>query len=221
MGTQIIVVGVIIALLVVGGRYAIRLEKQRLAELAEVAKAMQFTFYEEAPPSVAVQVGGFPLCNLGRSRRWRNVMTGKTADRDAVVGEYEYVIGSGKGRHDYRQTVAIFPGGASGLPDFTLAPENFFHKIGQVFGYQDIDFETSEEFSKHYLLRGQDEAAIRRAFNSAVLAWFGQNGGWSVQTSGGSVAVFRSERKCKPAEVPVFLADALRIQDAFSRAPAA
>ena len=147
-------------------------------------------------------------------------MTGKTADRDAVIAEYEYVTGSGKSRHVWRQTVAVFPGGGRGLPEFTLAPENFFHRIGQVFGYQDIDFEASEDFSKHYLLRGADEGAIRRAFNADVIAWFAQNAGWSAQTSGGCVAIFRTDRWCKPEEVPSFLADALRIQDAFTRAQA-
>jgi len=40
------------------------------------------------------------------------------------------------------------------LPFFELKPENTFHKIGQVFGYQDIDFEAFPNFSKGYLLRG-------------------------------------------------------------------
>lgn len=221
MGIQVIVVGAVIALVVWGIRYGIKAQKQRLAELRQVAQAMGFTFEEEGSSRIADLTGGFPLCGIGRSRRWRNTMTGKTADREAIIGEYSYVTGSGKSQHHSQQTVAVFPAGARGLPEFTLAPENFFHRIGQVFGYQDIDFDSSEEFSKHYLLRGADEAAIRRAFNIDVIAWFAQNGGWSVQTAGGHLAIFHTERTCKPAEVPTFLADALRIQDAFSRAPSA
>jgi hypothetical protein len=218
MGIQVVVFGAVIALFVWGIRYAIKAEKQRIAELGQVALAMKFSFAEQGSASLTDLTGAFPLCGIGRARQWQYTLTGKTADRDAVIGEYSYVTGSGKSQHRSRQTVAVFPGGARGLPDLVLAPENFFHRIGQIFGYQDIDLDSSEEFSKRYLLRGKDEAAIRRAFNIDVIAWFAQNDSWSVQAAGGHLAIFRTERVCKPAEVPTFLADALRIQDAFTRA---
>ena len=217
MGFPLLIVVAIVALVVGGVWYSNKLQKQRTAELAQVAQAMKFSFFEAGTPEIEARMSAFPLCNVGRSRRWRNVMAGKTADRDAVLGEYEYVTGGGKNRHTWHQTVAVFPSGVGGLPDFTLAPENFFHRIGQVFGYQDIDFEASEEFSKHYLLRGPDETAIRRAFNADAISFFARSPGWSVQVCNGNIAVFRSDKRSKPAEVPAFLADALRIQDAFAR----
>lgn len=63
-----------------------------------------------------------------------------------------------------------------------------------------------------------EQVAIRRAFNAEAIALFSQNAGWSVQASNGSVAVFLTDRRCKPQELPAFLADALRIQDSFTRA---
>ena len=91
-------------------------------------------------------------------------MRGELGGRPATLAEYSYVISSGKSNHTVRQTVVAFTEGNTGLPDFDLSPENIFHKIGGAFGYQDIDFERFEEFSKRYLLRGKDEEAIRKTF---------------------------------------------------------
>lgn len=80
-----------------------------------------------------------------------------------------------------------------------------------MFGYQDIDFDSHQEFSTQYLLRGKDEDAIRRLFNSEVLGLLGAQPGWSVQATGGQLLVYRSHKTSQPAEIPSFAAEALRI----------
>ena len=147
-------------------------------------------------------------------------MDGETAGHRVQLMDWRFVTGSGKSRTEHHQTVVLFPTSANGLPDFTLAPENFFHRIGQVFGYQDIDFDEDEAFSRAYLLRGEDEAAIRSALNPVVRSFLTGAPGWTVQTKQGAAALFRSNQRCKPPELPAFLAEALRILSALSpRAP--
>ncbi|MBI1722463.1 MAG: hypothetical protein HYR48_00980 [Gemmatimonadetes bacterium] len=220
----VVVVGIIAlaGILWLANRLDNRLQQQRIAELEQVARVMQFSFAREEPQHLWEAVSGIPFCKAGLSREWRNVMTGKVADRDAVLGEFSYKTGTTieDAPDSYEQTVAVFPNGASGLPDFTLAPPDPFYTI-KATGHAQIDLEASEEFPKYYLLCGEDEVAIRRAFNADAMAFFPRNAGWSVQTSGGSIAVFRHGKRCKPKELPAFLADALRIQDSFSRASTA
>ena len=86
-----------------------------------------------------------------------------------------------------------------------------------MFGYQDIDFEASEEFSRHYLMRGPDERAIRAAFGAEAIGFFAQNPGWSVESFGGSLAVYRTARRCKPEEIQPFLAEAASVLRALVR----
>ena len=102
-----------------------------------------------------------------------------------------------------------------GLADFVLAPENVFHRIGGLFGYQDIDFEESPEFSSRYLLRGADETAIRGAFGSDRLAFFGGEAGWTVESRGGHIGVYRSGKRCKPDDLHDFLMRAERVWQAL------
>jgi hypothetical protein len=161
-------------------------------------------------------VGTLPLFTRGHSQRAQCVMTGEIAGMPVVLTDFQYVTGSGKNRRAHTQTVAVFTEAGRGLPDFELRPEHVFHKIGQVFGYQDIDFEGQEEFSKRYLLRGSDEAGVRAAFGTQALAFLTGQPGWSVQTREGRLAVFREGKRAKPPTMPAFLAEALRVAGAIS-----
>jgi hypothetical protein len=206
----VVIVGVVA---LVGGLIyvGLQMEKKRTEAMQLVCQAMGFAFEETGDLDRLRGFGDLPLFDRGHSKRARNVMTGRTADREVLLFDYRYTTGSGKNSHTWSQTVALYPNGASGLPDLDLTPENVFHKIGQVFGYQDIDFDQSPDFSNHYLLRGNDEAAIRSAFPSDALAFFGQQHGWHVEVRGGHVAVYRSGKLCKPPEAPAYLADTLRV----------
>jgi hypothetical protein len=191
-----------------------RARKARTEAMRVVATTMGFHFAERVSPEA---LGAFPLMEHGRGREGRNVLTGQLAGRSATICDYRYVVQSGKSSHAVIQTVAIFTDAQGGLPDFELRPENIFHKLGAVFGYQDIDFETNEEFSAQYLLRGQDEAAIRRAFNSSLLMLLSSEPGWCLQATAGRLMVFRSAKVADAAQVPSFAADALRLAGVFGK----
>lgn len=208
-------------LLVVGGialtggliYAAWRAEKRRVEALRVAAQMMGFTFEEQAD---ITGVGDFPLFNHGRSSRLRNASRGELGGRAALIAEFSYVVSSGKSSHTVRQSVVVFMNQDTSLPDFELSPENVLHRLGQVFGYQDIDFESHETFSKKYLLRGADEEAIRRVFSSEALGFFESQPGWSAQSRGGRLMVFRAAKTADPAQLPVFAADTLRIAGALS-----
>jgi hypothetical protein len=190
-----------------------RWEQKRAEAMAQVAAAMGFRMDDGA----AIASHALPLFDRGHSKSARNGMTGTTADHPVTIIDYRYVIGHGKHRQIHDQTVVIFTELGRGMPDFELAPENFFHKVGQAFGYQDIDFDGSDEFSKQYLLRGPEETSIRSCFSPTVLAFLAGEPGWSAQARGGQLAVFRARSRCKPEEIPSLLADSLRIASGFTR----
>jgi hypothetical protein len=197
-------------LLLVGGVLVVslRLEKQRIAALTAASQAMGFTFEPDGDLEVMKGFGDLPLYGHGHSKQVRNVMTGRAGERDVKLFDYRYTTGGGKSSHTWNQTVALFPQGGGGLPDLILAPENILHKIGKVFGYGDIDFDSSPDFSSHYLLRGPNEMAIRSAFGADALVYFGQQRGWHVEVAGGNVGIYRSGQRCKPEELLAFLEQA-------------
>ena len=198
--------------------FAVAYEKKRRAALAQAALMLGFSYLDKVPDAILAGLGNFPLFRQGHSKSGRSLMEGKSGDAPVVLLEYQYTVGGGKNSHTYRQSVAIYRGAATGLPEFTLAPEHVWHRVGALFGYQDIDFETSPEFSKHYLLRGADESAIRAAFGAEALGFFAQSPGWSVESFGGSLAVYRSAKRCKPEEIQPFLAETANVRRALVKA---
>lgn len=190
--------------------------KKRNAAFQLVAQTMGFSYAEICDLDELLGLcGDLPVFGRGHGKKARRMMRGQLAGRDAAIFDYTYTTGSGKSAHTHHQTVLLFPEGGAGLPDFTLAPEHFLHRIGEAFGYQDIDFESHPDFSKKYLLRGADEEAIRRAFTSDVLSLLGDTKGWHLQSQGGKLAVFRDLKYVNPAEVPSYAADALRLTGAL------
>lgn len=212
----VILMGVVAALVGVGVYVSFLRDKKRNAAMKAVAQTMGFA-YEEETNRESLEASGFdlPLFKVGHSRNSRRMLRGRLADRDAAIFDYRYTTGSGKSAHTHSQTVVMFTDGAKGLPEFQLSPEGVLHGLAEVFGAQDIDFEQSEEFSKRYLLKGPDEAAIRRAFTIDVLAWFSAAPGWRVQSGGGRLLAFHGEKLVEPSEVPAFAAEALRIVGLF------
>jgi hypothetical protein len=73
-----------------------------------------------------------------------------------------------------------------------------FDRIGQVFGYQDIDLPMHPEFSSRFILRGVDEPAIRDAFTPAVARFFEANPGISVEAKLDRFIVYRPGKRLKP-----------------------
>jgi hypothetical protein len=191
-------------------------ERKRNAAMQTVAQTMGFAYEEECDPTTLGSLtGALPVFFRGHSRKARRMMRGKLSGRTAALFDYTYTTGGGKSAHTHRQTVLLLPDGGRGLPDFSLSPENFLHRIAEAFGYQDIDFPDFPDFSKHYLLRGPDEEAIRRVFNSQTLSLLGGTTGWHVEARDGRLAVFREGRYTDAAEIPSYASDAVRVAGSF------
>ncbi len=209
LGVAILVVALILI--------ARRAEQTRTEALQQAGLAIGLNFEGQGDLEQITALGDLPLYRHGHSRHVKNLMTGRTGNEQVWVFDYQYTTGGGKESHTWRQTVAIYSGAARGLPDFVLAPENVFHKIGQLLGYQDIDFDSSPAFSSRYLLRGPDEPAIRAAFALDTRAFFEQEQGWTVEVQGGNVGIYRSGKLIQPEELGTFLQRTRTVLAAITR----
>ena len=182
------------------------LSEKRRAALAQAAAKLGFTF---SPGTVASGPGDqfreFQLFNRGHSKRMSNIIEGKVEDLQFRCADYRYTVGSGKHQHTLSQSVMCFCGNTINVPPFTLDPENVLHKIGECFGYQDIDFSSAPKFSKLYLLRSSAESTVRAFFSRQILSYFEQNPGWSIEAKASAVIMFRTSKICQPEALPAFL----------------
>lgn len=203
--------GLIVATIVARKR-----EQERTRQMVNVASLLGWQFSEAAGLDWIPNLETFALFNQGHSKQIKNAMYGEIDGVKAAVFDYYYVLGSGKNRTTYNQSVVYFEPANLNLPPFSLRPEHTFHKIISAFGYQDIDFGNRPDFSSKYLLRGPDERAVRSIFTDALLGFYEMNEGTSTDGGGNQLFIFRQNRRPAPHETQTFLNWGLQLQRLFT-----
>jgi len=135
----------------------------------------------------------FPTLRQGSSRYAYNVIDGALDGRRMHVFDYHHETYStdSKGNrttHHHHRTFVCLQHDAD-LGRMEVRPEHFFDKIGAVFGFDDIDFE-SEEFSRKYHVKADDRKLAYDVFHPKMIEYFLPLGSFKVTTSG-SLALFR------------------------------
>ena len=194
----------------------VRYERARREAIRELALSIGFSYEKDFKAGPELQ--GFKVFNKGHSRKASNLVSGKRGHVAYKIFDYRYTVGGGKNSHTYRQTVAFAQLAYSSLPHFLLGPENFFHKIGEKFGFQDIDFEHYPEFSNHYLLRGQPEEEIRKIFKPHILEYFQTRKlKTTIEGKGNGLILYKLGKRVKPAEMNGFFDQFREIVAFFDR----
>lgn len=200
----LIVLGIIV--LIGGIGIAVYLhERKRTAQFQRIAAELSFEFFGDNDRGLLAHLADFTLFSQGRSRKMKNLMQGTSSETAVSIFDYRYTVGSGKNSSTHKQTVICFQSDRLNLPNFVLRPERWYHKIGSMFGYQDINFGDFPEFSRKYLLRGDNEQGVRDLFTADVVDFFEQLDGVCAEGHVGKLVVYRAGKRAKPADVRAFL----------------
>ncbi|MFN8396728.1 MAG: SulP family inorganic anion transporter, partial [Bacteroidia bacterium] len=78
------------------------------------------------------------------------------------------------------------------IPEFSMTRERNINKVAEHLGAQDIDFENFPVFSDHFLLSGDDEAAIRQFFAPERIRFHEENKDYYLDSNGTSILVTTS-----------------------------
>jgi carbonic anhydrase len=201
-------VGAVFVLFVVLVIVTSRMERNRTEALRRVAETAGLAFEPKGNLEALRLLGDVQLFGRGHSRRVANLMTGRLDDQQVAVFDYWYTTGSGKSQHTAAQTVVLLPSAKNFLPDLQMAPENPITRIAEAFGYQDIDIDSSPEFSRRYIVRGADETAIRAALHPGATSYFAEHEGWTVEVQSGTVGIYRNDSRPKAVDMRTFIEDA-------------
>jgi len=213
----ILLVGLLLLAMGVVGYLAYRADQKRTEGLRRVAEEMGFEYAAAAPADgLRARYPGFHLFSQGRKPDVRNVLRGRAGGLDVSIFDYAYVTGGGKSRRTWKQTVLAFEFDDPDLPGFSLRPETWFHKVGQWFGYKDIDFDTHPKFSRQYLLRsGEREDDVRALFNDHVLEYYEAHPNVCTEACGHRLVHYRAQKRIGPAEVREFLEEGFEVLALF------
>lgn len=196
--------GILLVMILV---YAINQRRKRIRRdrMSEAAQAMGLTFSPEDSGDLLPSLGSLNLFSHGHGKSITNILRARDGTGETAVFDYTYTVGQGKSAETRRQTVFLLRRDDLSLPGFTLAPERLGHKIGSLFGYQDIDIDSAPEFSSRCLLRGAEEERIRNLFSSYLTMYFAQHPNLNVEGGGGKIVVYRARRMVPPDGIRAFM----------------
>ena len=196
-------------------------EKKRTETLHGVAETLGLSFSEK-DEALLNRLRHFQLFAQGHTQKLRNVMSGTARGIEVTIFDYKYVTGGSKNTKRWLQSVILFRAEKNAFPYFVLRPENLFHKIGGVFGYRDIDFESHPSFSSKYLLRTREtedqdwgEEQVRAWFNEQRLTFLEKKEPLSIEACGDHMIFYRSNQRYETLQARDFLQEGFEVYEAM------
>ncbi len=189
-----------------------RLWLKRRAE-AWAQTAGQLGLAPSAAPAIPREAAELATFRRGRKQRLRAGAEGSSWGGDVLLADYEYTTGYGRNRRVHRQTVCVLRDAKLDLPHFVMHPERaLIDRIGAWFGATDFDFDDDPEFSRAFVLSGDDEAAVRALFDPSVRTQLMQLGERRLFLEGsGHALVLHRGRLVPPAAAGGLLEQAVQV----------
>ena len=95
------------------------------------------------------------------------------------------------------------------IPSFTMEKEGvlgkIFDRVMSFAGYKDIDFEMYPDFSKKFLLFGNEEAKIRSFFSEEIIRFFENNQIYHIESNGEALFIFDKIKLARTDETIAFI----------------
>ena len=95
------------------------------------------------------------------------------------------------------------------LPIFTMEKEGvlgkIFDRVMAFTGYKDIDFEIYPDFSKKFLLMGENESEIRSFFTEKIIHFFENHQIYHLESNGESIVIFDKIKLARTDETIAFI----------------
>jgi hypothetical protein len=191
--------------------HGLRDRKQREAALRRRAADIGFEFLGDAPDAdrEPETIGPFPLFAGNGRAQLANRMRGTANGYETLVCD---CATGAPGETATWCTVARLGSLSLRLPAFTLSPrapaasasEASPPPEGRVPG-------LDPRFSAHYAVHGADAEALRALFAEPAAAFFAGHEGWTVESLGDRVLVYRREEVVPAARLGAFVADVVRV----------
>ncbi|MCK5474899.1 MAG: hypothetical protein KAI53_05835 [Candidatus Aenigmarchaeota archaeon] len=213
-----VIIIILVAAAIIGIIYlVVRAEKKRTENLKTKAHMMGLSFSEKTPDDFISTLSEFKLFTEGHSKKAHNLIEGSAQGIQYSIFDYRYTVGAGKHSQTHIQTVFSAKKDNMKLPKFSMTPEYFYHKIGDLLGSKDIDFVNKPIFSKKYLLKGSDETAIRNTFKEEILSFFERKKEKiAIQANGNKMILYRPSKNIKPKDLTKFKDESIKIVELFS-----
>lgn len=87
------------------------------------------------------------------------------------------------------------------IPEFVLEREEFFDKLLEFTGFQDIDYQLFTSFSKKFVIKGADKSELEDFFNQRLIHFFEHEDIYHMESNGNSIFIFKYVRLASPNNI--------------------
>jgi hypothetical protein len=167
----------------IGAIFGVIRARKRLEGLFELAQRLGLNFSAAEDYGLADRYGFLKQLAQGENRYARNVLSGTYQQNQVLAFDYHYeTYSQGKsGRQTHHHWFSFFILTLPAVfPDLTIRRENFLTKVAEVFGYQDIRFESAE-FSRAFCVRSPDKKFAYDVCNAKMMEYLLANRDLSVE----------------------------------------
>ncbi len=177
---------VIVAVLVVaaiGAIYGVIQARKRQEGLFELAQRLGLDFSPAEDTELGDRYGFLKQLAQGENRYACNILSGTYQQNQVLAFDYHYetYTESKGGRQTHHHWFSFFILTLPAIfPDLTIRRENLLTKVAEVFGYQDIKFESAE-FSKAFCVRSPDKKFAYNVCNAQMMEYLLANRDLSVE----------------------------------------
>ena len=130
---------------------------------------------------------------------------------------FDYSRTSKKSDQTQKMTVIAFHSPRLQLPYFSLYPESSWSFLGELIGWNDIDFPSHPNFSKRYKLSSEDETQVRQTFRPQVLTAFENLPDVSFEGGENYIFIYTPKQTIAVESLNTHLGNAKKIYDLFRR----
>ena len=183
---------IIIILMVIGifGFLAWQKDKQRREALHLWAQQRGWRLAPEKSKRMSRDYPALKVFQKGHSRHAKNIIEGEFHDRPVTLMDYRYTVGHGKNRSTHNRGVVILACDFPTVPLF-IRRENTLDRVGEFFGADDIDFESSA-FSRKFYVKSSDRKWAYDVIHTRTMNYLMNAPAFTIEFGFREIAVYQT-----------------------------
>ena len=142
----------------------------------------------------------FPLFNTKVIDHAYNVFNGSHKGVELKLMDVEFYEGEFIARETHKNTIFVLTPNKP-IPRFRLDKERIFDRIAGLAGFEDINIEGHEYFSRRFLLKGEDHEGIKQFFTNELVLFFESHPYYHLESNGESILILKGQRTATISEV--------------------
>lgn len=212
----LLVFGLIAGLVIVGAIFGHLQAKKRREQFLAIARRLGLGFREH-DRTMGDRYHFLDPLQQGKNRYAFNILHGQYGGYPVQAFDYHYETESrdskGNRQTDHHYFSYFILEQELSFPELRIYPETLFSKLGQMLGFDDIDFESAE-FSRAFTVRSRDKRFAYDICNAKMMEYLLQHRNLSIEIENRCVALSFSGR-LQPNEVQMNLDRLVEIRSMF------